>query len=577
MVKIFALFLISLVSLQTFAKTSLTAIVDRTQIYETETLTLKVTGNVDMEFSFGGLMNFGRGQVDAPETADLEKQFDILDQQQSYNMRSINGTSTSQVTWTYSLAPKTTGKLIIPSLTFKDAQSAEININVLTGKDSSKAPDAFIEIEVDKKQAYVQEQIIYTLRLFTSGRLASGNLSEPVTSNAIIEQLGEDNKFYRMAHHRRYEVIERKYLVFPQKSGQLIIEEQNFNGVLIDSNNRRRIRARDKSESVTINVIPPPPEFTGDIWLPASSFRLTENWQGDMSSLFVGDSITRSIDMTALGLLGSALPPIEMKAQQGLKVYPDQAVVESVQHELGAQASRKQANALVAISATKINLPEISIPWWDTINNIERVETIPAQSFEIRVNPDLIQEQQATRNLETAQISSSQDDNVIDLSEEEETTALVNSNNNQAWVCLIVLLVLGWVTSVWFLLQRLQLHEKQNLNFTQTTKVNQHLTLFKTLQTAIKSNDKEMTKHLIIWLQSLNSQSPEHPTITCLADIENIDAELFFQASAYEKQLYSNSPEQSGYDAKKILDYVKRLEKPQKQGSNAETLKPFYP
>ena len=61
------------------------------------------------------------------------------------------------------------------------------------------------------------------------------------------------------------------------------------------------------------------------------------------------------------------------------------------------------------------------------------------------------------------------------------------------------------------------------------------------------------------------------------ADIENIDAELFFQASAYEKQLYSNSPEQSGYDAKKILDYVKRLEKPQKQGSNAETLKPFYP
>ena len=577
MVKMFAVFLISVISLQSLAKTSLNAIVDRTQIYESETLTLKVTGNVDMEFSFGGLMNFGRRQVDSPETGDLENYFEILDQQQSYNMQTINGSTTSQVTWTYSLAPKTTGKLTIPALTFKDAQSAEIQVNVLSGNDTSKAPDAFIEIEVDKKQAYVQEQIIYTLRLFTIGRLTSGSLSEPVTSNAIIEQLGEDKKFYRMAHHRRYEVIERKYLVFPQNSGQLTIEEQNFNGVLIDSNNRRRIRARDKSEAVTINVIPPPAEFTGDIWLPASSFHLSENWQGDPSKLFVGDSITRSIDMTALGLLGSALPPIVMSSQKGLKVYPDQAVVESVQHELGAQASRKQANALVAITASQISLPEINIPWWDTINNIERVETIPAQTFQISVNPDLLQEQKAIKELSSTQLSLNQNDKVIDLSEQEDGSTLGSSNNYQAWISIIVLLILGWITSTWFLLKKLQAHEKQGLNFSHAPKINQHQTHYKVLLNAIKSNDKEMPKHLIIWLKSLTSTANDKTTIQSLADIEKIDAALFSQARAFEEQAYSSAQIQNGYDAKKILDCVKRLEKPQNQVQSSNTLKPFYP
>ncbi|WP_255375143.1 BatD family protein, partial [Oleiphilus sp. HI0061] len=162
----------------------------------------------------------------------------MLDRQQNYSMRSINGDTTTEVTWNYTLSPKQAGTLTIPQAILQGAKSEAIVIEVVEGKapiDADNPPPVFIEVETDKSDVYVQEQIQYTVRLFSLGRLSSGNLSEPATSNAIIEPFGEENKYYRMAYNQRYEVIERKYLIYPQKSGALYIDGLAFNGVLIDS------------------------------------------------------------------------------------------------------------------------------------------------------------------------------------------------------------------------------------------------------------------------------------------------------------------------------------------------------
>ena len=81
------------------AETTLTASVDRNKIYESDTLNLIIMGEIEMDFSLGGIMNFGRNQLEAPNTDALSKDFEILDQKQSYNMQSMNGATTAQVTW----------------------------------------------------------------------------------------------------------------------------------------------------------------------------------------------------------------------------------------------------------------------------------------------------------------------------------------------------------------------------------------------------------------------------------------------------------------------------------------------
>ena len=245
-------------SLFSMAETTLTASVDRNKIYESDTLNLIIMGDIDMDFSIGGIMNFGRSQIEAPNTDELSQDFEILDQKQSYNMQSINGDTKAQVTWSYSLAPKRAGNLKIPSVAYKDATSNELMINVLKGKapqDANTPPQVFIEATIDKSEAYVQEQVIYTLRLYSADRLASGELSVPESNDAIIEALGDTKKYFRMAYNRRYEVRERQYLVFPQKSGQLTIDAQSFNGLLIDTKNRRRVRVRE-SVSYTHLTLP---------------------------------------------------------------------------------------------------------------------------------------------------------------------------------------------------------------------------------------------------------------------------------------------------------------------------------
>ena len=198
-IQLILLTFLSMISSSAFAETQLNASVDRSKIYEMDTLNLTIQGQVDIDFSFGGLMNFGLGQNESPEIVGLDKDFEILDRQQSYNMQSVNGESKAQVLWRYTLAPKGSGVLEIPSAKYKDAETQAIQITVIEGKspkNTSEPPAIFLEVETDKQTAYVQEQIIYTLRLYTQG-LVNGELTDPSLTDAIIEPFGEQKKYYR--------------------------------------------------------------------------------------------------------------------------------------------------------------------------------------------------------------------------------------------------------------------------------------------------------------------------------------------------------------------------------------------
>jgi len=565
-------------SLPSIAETSLSASVDRNKIYESDTLNLIITGDIEMDFSFGGLMNFGRNQIESPVMEGLEQDFEILDQNQSYNMQSINGETKAKVTWTYSLAPKHTGTLTIPSAKYKNIESNPLTVTVSKGKtpkDAANPPQVFIEAVVDKSQAYVQEQVIYTLRLYSADRLASGELSVPESNDAIIEALGDTKKYFRMAYNRRYEVRERQYLLFPQKSGQLTISAQSFNGLLIDTRNRRRLRVREISEPIKIDVKAPPAQFSGKTWLPATSFHLSEKWESDPDNLMVGDSITRTLEIQALGLLGSALPPMGVADLKGLKIYPDTPTVESLQHESGAQSVRQESIALVAVSPNEIHLPEIQIPWWDTVNDVERIATIPARTFTIKANPDTppspkpIQSPSPTSN--------------VDLTDTEKSVAQVipvpvsvPESNNHLWYTIITLLMLGWATTTWLLLRRPQQTKREAINFNPELDTSK---LSKLLCDAIKNDDNDMPKYLIQWANKFSETRQAGIKIQSLQDLENLDETLFHQASAFEQAHYSDqhSTRNNNYDKDLLLKQVKSLSKEKASSSQSSALKAMYP
>ena len=119
-----------------------------------------------------------------------------------------------------------------------------------------------------------------------------------------------------------YMVIERKYAIFPQKSGVITIKplvltadvisrgKQNPNTFFNSQMTQRRIV---KSNAVTLNVQAIPSTFTGH-WLAAEHVELTQTWSDDTSQMKVGEPLTRTIKLVANGSTVGQLPELHQKS-----------------------------------------------------------------------------------------------------------------------------------------------------------------------------------------------------------------------------------------------------------------------
>ena len=177
---------------------------------------------------------------DEPDFTPLYKDFDVLSSSQSTNMRSVNGNWSLKKSWDLTVIAKDVGKFTIPPINFGKDISPAIQITVKNSTSpNSVSPDGqstipakiFLESTIDKKTGWVQSQFIYTVRLLRTVNIAGASITAPETSDpdAIIEQIGEDT-YQTTRNGIRYEVYERRYAIFPQKSGRLKINPATFEG-----------------------------------------------------------------------------------------------------------------------------------------------------------------------------------------------------------------------------------------------------------------------------------------------------------------------------------------------------------
>ncbi|MFM8443580.1 MAG: BatD family protein, partial [Methylococcus sp.] len=169
-----------------------------------------------------------------PDFSPLEDQFEILNQGQSSQFSIINGKASRQVTWQLQVIAKQPGTLQIPSIAFGSDRSRPFSVTVtngaVRGKQGGEA-SLYLEAEAEPKNPYVQAQVILTIRVLS--RVAfSGDLSQPEIPDAVVEKLDEDREFVSLRDGVQFKVNERRYAVFPQKSGRLTIGPINLTAQL---------------------------------------------------------------------------------------------------------------------------------------------------------------------------------------------------------------------------------------------------------------------------------------------------------------------------------------------------------
>ena len=558
MVNLFKALLLLLLMLGSNTFASPTASIDRSVIAEDDTLTLKI--RVDRS-SFSG----------RPDLQPLDKDFDVLGNSQSSQHIIRNGRSDSFTEWTITLYPKRKGELRIPAIEVGGEKTRPLSVRVMPAvpRSAGNLAPVFLETEVDKNSVYVQQQVIFTVRIFQSIQLDDMNISEPELEQALVEKLSQTS-FQRRVQNTPYRVHELKYAIFPQQSGELTIPELSFTAR--EATARRSVfdlpgqgrPIRKQSKPLTISVDAPPPGFSGSIWLPASDLKLTETWSDDPTAMKVGDSITRTINLNTEGLVGSQLPEITITASGGAKLYPDQGNSETNVTAEGARAVRQDSTAIIPTRAGTLTLPEIRLQWWDTRADQLREAVIAEQRFTIARNANA-----PIENISPQPAIATPPSEKIDAGE------TVIEHSAGFWPWLTALFFLAWLITLYFYWQL-----RQQPGHLDTQKTNQPLPsaayAFKTLNDACHANAAtEVRSALIIWAQCCWPDK----NIQSLQDVHHqVSGNLPLGNALMELDTYLYSGAQSSWNGENLLALIKALRKNKTKPENdKQSLQSLYP
>lgn len=380
--------LLGLLALNVSAQ-SLTASVDRTRLDAGE--------SVELTLESDDATLFGK-----PDLLPLNDLFEVLGTRQVNRLTTGSNGAQASTRWIVTLQPKHSGYVVIPPLSLGQLQSAPITLHVQQGNsaaDSRLAP-VFIDASLDQESVYVQAQTVLTLRIYHSVSLYDDSSLTPLDMpQARVEALGEPRTYEKDINGVRHGVIELRYAIFPQESGELLIPAQAFTATAVDRSSSNAYNpfgprpgkvVRVRSPEIPLTVKAKPASYPADApWLPAQALTLSEVWSPQPEDARVGDSLTRSLLLEVQGLASAQLPPLPATQVSGLRRYPDQPQLTNQASDNGLIGSREEREALVANREGLIVLPAVEVLWWNTKTDQLERSSLPARDLQVAANPAL--------------------------------------------------------------------------------------------------------------------------------------------------------------------------------------------
>jgi len=348
---------------------------DKVQLGETVTLNLQVEG----------------GSVGTPDLSGLAADFDVLGTSSNTSVSIVNGRRTAEFTYGIALRPKRIGRLQIPALAFAGGNTAPLQLDVSAPDNQAAATagkDLFVEAAAEPGTAYVGQQMTYVVRLYFAASLSNGAMDEPQASGAELSKLGDDANYQAERGGRRYNVIERRYALIPQRAGRLEVGPVAFQGELIDMadpnsffGSTRPVSAA--SPAVTVEVRPVPAGIGKTAWLPARDLSLSLEGQPEQGQLRVGQALNLTMTVQATGLPYETLPALSLPHLEGATVYPDKPVNGTRLDGSWLVGRRQQSFAVVPNRAGELVIPETTLTWWNVRTDKAEVARIPEHRYTV--------------------------------------------------------------------------------------------------------------------------------------------------------------------------------------------------
>jgi hypothetical protein len=522
---------------------------------------------VGLEESFQLIFTAAETPDDDPDFSPLEQDFDIISQSTSSSATWLNGKASKSIQWTLNVMAKQSGSLIVPPIKFGKDVSQTLVVMVTQGtasKNLNAEDDIIVEVAAAPKNPFIQSQIIYTVRIYSRVEIVRASLNEPQLADAVIEKLGDDSNYTTQVNGIDYSVTERKYAVFPQKSGLLTIQpliltaevlsnsRPSFNGFFSSQLTRTQ---KVVSKSIDLEVKPVPASFTGTNWLSAENLELTEEWSGDIQQMKVGEPLTRTLTLQAKGATVGQLPELNTaQADNRIKIYPDQPVLQEQKQAEGLIALRQEKIALIPTKAGSYTLPSIEIPWFNTKNQAMETVKIPAVTITAIAasGPETTAQAPAAAPVKPLKYSSA-------------IIRQIEKTNLWLWVSLF--LAAGWLLTLIFFVRKGPLRKPVE---TVREKDGESTVFIKDLKKACASNDAAAAKNALIGWGKL-----EYKATSLGAIASCCDARLRNEILELNRTLYSK--EMREWQGKKLFQaFSEHKARKQLAGREDRSLEPLY-
>ena len=340
---------------------------------------------------------------DALDLTALQQDFYVSTPSFGTSMRIVNGSRSVSSEWNISLAPLRLGKVQIPSFDIEGAKTKPITINVAVNKAAPTQHDmAEFQLNLSKDSLYPQEVAELDVKLIIKAdprRLQDPKIAPPSSQGLDVEPIGESKQFQDVLNGQEVTVVQQSFRISSQKSGQFKLNGPKLTGAVVYSTNNssttRLFQLDTPVETLDVTVEEVPKGYQGE-WLPTSNFKLIQKWsdsqgneltsnnslEGDNQTIEMeaGDSLTRTITMTASNLTQHQLPKLNVTYPKSVRVYEEKPQFGTTQ---SGDAVVVYKQVLIPKEAGNISLPKVSQAWFNTDSQSE--QTSKALGLELAV------------------------------------------------------------------------------------------------------------------------------------------------------------------------------------------------
>lgn len=244
-------------------------------------------------------------------------------------------------------------------------------------------------VSINKSSVYVGEPVQVTVSVFTSTWFTKGVDPGNIKVNGAFTVYFRSLSTSKQIKGKTHAGVQLFFNVFPHENENIEFPELNIEVESPNPGDYKGVKHIIRTRARTIKVKPIPPNFDADNWLVTSWMSASENWNGNLKNVQVGDVLERTIYRNVSNTVSELIPSIKWDTIRNVSQYPKRSSVKNNKTKTEISATRTEGTRYLFEKEGRVIIPKMELTWYNPYRKKLYKKTLPEVSINVQPNPDL--------------------------------------------------------------------------------------------------------------------------------------------------------------------------------------------